>query len=277
MKSIKRTLKRTPFYGVAANVYQRLSRLPRHPLQEMPTTEGLNLVRLGTEYGGWTFVDDGDLYGCTIISAGLGEDASFDIEFAAKYNAKIIVVDPTPRAVRHFGEIVKRLGNDRTRKYSQDGKQPVEAYDLSTLSTSNLTLVDRALWSESTKLRFFEPINPQHVSHSIVNYQQGYRDDTSYIEVATVTPSELLTELGLRTSEIDLIKLDIEGAEVEVLMHCMIKGIKPKQILVEFDELNVPSQKGFDRVSQIHELLSQNGYRMVKTDGQADFLYLMGQ
>ena len=44
------------------------------------------VIKLGTEYGGWFFIDDKDLYGTTIISAGLGEDASFDIELINKYN-----------------------------------------------------------------------------------------------------------------------------------------------------------------------------------------------
>lgn len=277
MKLMKQTLRKTTLYRLVKKWHRKLRNVPRHPLQDMPATEGLNLVHLGTEYGGWTFVDNGDLYGCTIISAGLGEDASFDVEFAGRYNAKIIVVDPTPRAVRHFNEIVEKLGSNRSCQYSRDGKQSVQAYDLSSLSPSNLVLVDKALWNESTVLKFFEPANPQHVSHSIVNFQQGYRDDSSYIEVRTVTLSELLVELGLQANEIELIKLDIEGAEIEVLTHCITQGIKPKQILVEFDELNVPSKKGFDRVSQMHEFLSQNGYRMIKTDGQADFLYLMIQ
>ena len=68
-------------------------------------------------------------------------------------------------------------------------------------------------------------------------------------------------------------KLDIEGAEIEVLTDCLSKGILPRQILVEFDELNVPSDKGFKRATKMDELLIKNGYKMLKTDGEADFLY----
>ena len=59
--------------------------------------EKKNLVRLGSVYGGWTFENKKNLYGSTILSCGLGEDASFDIEFANMYNAKIIIVDPIPK------------------------------------------------------------------------------------------------------------------------------------------------------------------------------------
>lgn len=274
MISVKRFLRQTPFYEPARSIYRQVKRTPRHPLQDMPTTAGPDLIHLGTEYGGWAFIDDGSLNGCTIISAGLGEDASFDVEFAKKYGAKIVIIDPTPRAIQHFSEINGRLGCKNVRGYSEGGKQPVEAYDLSGVGIGDLILVERALWNESAKLKFFEPANPKHVSHSIINYQHKYSGTTSSIEVQAVTLSELLTELQLDPGDIPLIKLDIEGAEIEVLSQCIAEGITPKQILVEFDELNVPSQRGFERVTQMHSLLNQSGYEMVRTDGAADFLYV---
>jgi hypothetical protein len=50
-----------------------------------------------------------------------------------------------------------------------------------------LILEPFALWVENTKLKFFAPANPDHVSHSIVNYQNNYSRDTSNIEVAATT------------------------------------------------------------------------------------------
>lgn len=74
--------------------------------------------------------------------------------------------------------------------------------------------------------------------------------------------------------DIPLIKLDIEGAEIEFLVDCFSKGFRPKQILVEFDELNAPSRRAFERVTYINQILIDNNYQLIKTDGQADFLYL---
>ena len=79
--------------------------------------------------------------------------------------------------------------------------------------------------------------------------------------------------MKLNSCDIPLIKLDIEGAEIEVLKRCMDIGIFPQQILVEFDELN--EHKGFDRVTEIDQLLKKNGYIILKTDGAANFLYFM--
>jgi len=241
----------------------------------MRPVDGLDLVHLGSEYGGWTFIDDRDLTGSTIISAGLGEDASFDVEFADKYGANVIVVDPTPRAIEHFRAISERLGSKRDAGYSPGGRQPASAYDLSNIVPGSLTLIGKALWNESVKLKFFEPLDPRHVSHSIVNYQHSYSDATSYIEVQAITLTELVDELNLEPKDIPLIKLDIEGAEIEVLTRAIsTDGFKPRQILVEFDELNVPSKRGFERVSEVHQLLTLSDYKMVWTNGQADFLYL---
>ena len=277
MNLLKQILRNTALYKPARKIYRKLKNVPRHPLQNIATAEELNLIYLGTEYGGWAFIDDGDLNGCTIISAGLGEDASFDVEFAQRYNARIIVVDPTPRAIEHFNAIIDHVGSPSTCDYSEGGKQPIAAYDLSGVNSASLTLVEKALWNESTTLRFFEPANPEHVSHSILNYQNSYSETTSCIEVQAITLLELLADLGLEPDDIQLIKLDIEGAEIEVLTQSLAEGFRPKQVLVEFDELNVPSSKGFERVSQVHQLLESAGYQVVRTDGQADFLYVRVQ
>lgn len=74
-------------------------------------------------------------------------------------------------------------------------------------------------------------------------------------------------------SDIELIKLDIEGAEIEVLLQMLEEDFYPKQILVEFDELHNPSDRAFKRVDQAHGMLLANGYELIYTDGVADFLY----
>ncbi len=270
---LKKLIRKLPFFPALRLIYRKLKGVPRHPIQDSKNVEGFNIIQLGTEYGGWDFVDEQDLYGCTIISAGLGEDASFDVEFATKYNAKVIIVDPTPRAISHFEKIIEAIGKPSKHKYSQEGCQPIEAYNLSAVSEDNFTLITKALWNKNTNLKFFEPSNPSHVSHSINNYQNNYSENTKSIEVEAVTLDSLLVDLDLDKSDIPLIKLDIEGAEIEVIKRCIDVGIMPRQILVEFDELNVPSSKGFARVTEVDDLLRRNGYKLLKTDGQADFLY----
>ena len=218
-------------------------------------------------------MDDPNLYGSTIISAGLGEDASFDIEFARQYDAKVIIVDPTPRAIDHFNQIMAKLGNGSGRNYVSGGKQPIAAYDLRGLRQENFILVPKALWNVRTTLKFFEPTNSNHVSYSIVNYQRGYGQDSKYLEVESVTTTDLIEMTGLGEG-LKLLKLDIEGAEVEVISDLLDSALRPNQLLVEFDELNVPSRKAFERIDFVDAKLKTHGYKCIYTDGQADFLYV---
>lgn len=127
----------------------------RHRLQDIQAAEGLHLKTFGSGYGNWTFHDDGTLQGCTIFSAGLGEDASFDLEFAAHYGARVILIDPTPRAVAHHEAILERIGRGSERAYVDGGSQPASAYALENVSADQLPLEPFALWTEATTLRFF--------------------------------------------------------------------------------------------------------------------------
>ena len=61
-------------------LYNMLRRRKLHPIQKI-IPDPTETCFLGTDYGGWHFVDL-NLQGTTIISAGLGEDGSFDLEFA---------------------------------------------------------------------------------------------------------------------------------------------------------------------------------------------------
>lgn len=267
--------RRSPLYLLCRTAYRRVRNVPRHPLQDFEPRPGFDLIRLGSAYGGWTFVHHGDLFGSTIISAGLGEDASFDVEFARTYGAKVIVVDPTPRAVNHFNEISARLGSASTCGYSGGGAQSVEAYDLRGINQSDLALVPQALWKASTTLKFFEPINEKHVSHTLVNFRRDYQDAGNYMVVESITMTDLLRDNGLRDGDsLQLVKLDIEGAEVEVISNFLDEGIRPNQILVEFDELNAPSPESFSRIDFIDTKLNKFGYQCIWTDNQVDFLYI---
>src|SRR6266567_1457361 len=183
---------------------------------------GVETLRLGTEYGGWDFVDATNLHGSTIISCGLGEDASFDVAFASRYGAKVVMVDPTPRAVAHFQAIKANIGQQRRCDFVPGGNQPVEAYDLSKLQSDSLTLIDRALWTEERRLRFYAPQNPSYVSHSITNYFNSFSTQTPYIEVQSIAIDALMARICIDT--IPLMKLDIEGAEVTVIADMLRKG-----------------------------------------------------
>lgn len=252
-------------------ISKKIKRLLYAPNIKVDSSE--NLTRLGSEYGGWTFEDSPDLRNSVIVSCGLGEDASFDVEFSAAYSARVIIVDPTPRAVKHFEQIKSRTGLPNSEKYGTTGRQPASSYDLSRLDDDSLRLEPVALWTEASRLKFFAPPNPDHVSHSIVNYQNKYKDSTPYIEVEALTPESLLDKH--RLGSVPLMKLDIEGAEIQVIPHMLRNSLKPRQILVEFDELNTPGPRAKKNVEATDRSLRDAGYQCRFFDHRCNCLYVL--
>ncbi len=236
----------------------------------------LPLRNLGSTYGGWTFVDMPSLNNSVIISCGAGEDISFDLEFSKSYNARVLIIDPTPRAVEHVKSVLEQLesfeqsGGKRTladkptlAQYG-DGKFP---------SFANLHLIDKALWHEKTSIKLYAPPNGRNVSHSAHDYLGDYEKSGPAISVDTVTLSELQ-----RTFQIDLLpilKLDIEGAEIEVILG-LTKGDRlPIQISVEYDELFTRTRRAKYRVEAADSHLRSLGYRAVWSDNLGlNFLYV---
>lgn len=255
------------------NIFTRLERrirrvIYRPKVDVKPTRD---LVRLGSGYGGWDFLDREYLHGATIVSAGLGFDASFDVEFARKYNAAILIVDPTPKAIQHYNSLIARAGQPATQSYVSGGHQPMAAYPMDWTDGSCLTLAPFALWHEGGTMRFFMPVEKTHVSHSLINFQQGYKVDTDHIEVESIRLSTLLEKQSVQPPR--LVKLDIEGAEIEVLETMMQDGILPKQLLIEYDELMIRTAKVMKRVNGSIAMLVANGYVCRHYDGDSNFLF----
>ena len=225
------------------------------------------LDRLGSDYGGWVFVPDPSLFGSTMLSCGLGEDASFDIEFAQRYRASVVLVDPTPRAIAHFNAIVCNLGKPKSVDYSPGGMQQVESYDLTRIGIDQLSLVPFALSDSVGTAKFYEPPNPEHVSHSLVNLQNRYADNTPSIEVSTVNFENLIQNEKL--AEISIAKFDIEGSEIAVVPDMIASGVFPGQVLIEFDEMNFPSPRARDNFLKIDRLLNDHGYEAVFFDSRS--------
>ncbi len=248
--------------------------MTKNLIKKYDFVEKKNLVRLGSVYGGWTFENKKNLYGSTILSCGLGEDASFDIEFANKYNAKIIIVDPTPRSKIHYNNIKQSLGNSKRTNYNKSGNQDVSSYDLSNIKNENLNLIERALFNkDNDRIKFFKPPLQTEISHSINNWQNDYSKETDYIEVSTITIKSIMEEYKIEN--IPLLKIDIEGAEIEVIENMFGDNIKPTQICVEFDELNKFNKYGKKRFIKTADLLRDMGYQFINISSHPNFLFTL--
>ena len=162
--------------------------------------DNLKLQKLGTEYGGWTVDLDLIPFGSTVISAGIGEDISFDLELINLKNCRVIGIDPTERAKRY-------IENNKNERFN---------------------FLQKALYSESNKkIRIYKNITPKYVSESITPSHK-YVSETDFYEAETISINDLLNKY----KNVSVLKMDIEGAEYEILNS--ISKLDVPQVCVEF-------------------------------------------
>ncbi len=158
---------------------------------------------MGSAYGGWWVPKEIAVPGTIAYCGGAGEDISFDLALFAR-GCTVRVFDPTPRAIEHV----------KTRDPQSD----------------RFTFVPVGWWSIDDYLKFYAPKDVHHVSHSVVNLQ-----GTQEYFAARVRPVRaLMNDLG--DDHVDLIKMDIEGAQREVLGSLLRDGPVPDVLCVEFDQ-----------------------------------------
>ncbi|MHC4682881.1 MAG: FkbM family methyltransferase [Planctomycetota bacterium] len=155
---------------------------------------------VGTEYGGWAVDLDLVPFGSTVISAGVGEDISFDLGLINLKDCKVIGIDPTEKA----------------KKYVEKNKN--ERFDF----------LQKALYFESSKkIKIYKNTNPDYVSESIVPSHNMVAPSEFY-EAETINIQDLLK----KCKNVSVLKMDIEGAEYQVLNS--ISKLDIPQICVEF-------------------------------------------
>ena len=246
------------------------------PKKPKVVENNLPLISLGSKYGRKTFCEvfpiDKKLQ---VISAGVGEDITFDIEFLNKYNAVIILVDPTPVAIHHFEIIQKRIGLDSMDQYSPTSRQSVKSYNLTRVTKDNLIMLPQALWKDQDLLHFYlPPDDSRDSSGSINSIHNFYRASEKRITVETTTIPKIYRDYNF--DGIDILKLDIEGSALEVLLSMFLDRIYPAQILLEIDEIHFPSFRSRYRAFKLFKILKKSGYVIVNQDS-CDFTFIRNE
>ncbi len=213
-------------------------------------------MRIGTQYGGWWIPPDTVLGPeSLVISGGVGEDISFDLGLQSKFGCTILLIDPTPRAIAHVKEMRSRTAILNA-EYSKlvESLQPPPDMD-------KLTLEPVGLWSHTDTLKFYKQENPAYVSQSLL--------ESMYTDTFTRVPVERLRTImerkGLLGRPIDLLKLDIEGAELCVLDTLLEDGIFPRILCVEFDYL-IKGKDSEGKTKDCIVRLMRAGYKMLHND-----------
>src|ERR1700737_666293 len=158
-------------------------------------------VWLGNEAPRWCFCPGGLNASSTVYSCGVGEDISFDLELIHRFGVRVHAFDPTPRSIA----------------WVQKQSLPTE-FVFHKFGTADF----------DGRCKFVPPENPGHVSHTLLARKSPWPP----VEVEVRRVRTMMDTLG--HNHIDLLKMDIEGAEYGVLSDLLDCRIPVKQLLVEF-------------------------------------------
>ena len=212
-------------------------------VSRLPLVRRAGLERLGSERCGWV-VPVGALDADSVCyCAGCGEDITFDLALIERTGCEVVGLDPTPRAIAHVAKAARHEPRYRF--------EPV------------------GLWDAEDVLRFYEPANAAHVSHSLL----GLHGSARYIEVPVKGLAQLMAERG--HDRIDLLKLDIEGSEYKVIDSMLKAGIEVGALCVEYDEYLSPLDAGArDRIRDSMRRLAAAGYELVSAQGAGNYTFV---
>lgn len=202
-------------------------------------------LRLGTRYGGWWI--DASVLGPTplLVDCGLGEDISFPLAFIERFGGRVIGVEPNPRS----------LGYCQPR------------------CPAGMEIVPQALWTRAGKTLNFHLPRPQAelpkgadgISGSLIGSHE-YVAGGDELTVTTTTLAKILDAAG--RAECDILKLDVEGAEYDVLAELCRSGDirRARQVLIEFHH-GVTHHTAAETVA-ITSALASAGFELVHVESR---------
>ncbi|MCR9295903.1 MAG: FkbM family methyltransferase [bacterium] len=203
----------------------------------------MSCVFVGSEYGGWFVADQLLSSNALVYSFGLGTDITFDLEMIRLFKSVVYGFDPTPRSLSW-------LGNQ-----SIPPEFHIQSYGLADFDGD---------------LDLYQPVVEQHVSlSSIKTCRHG-----ESLRLPVKKLSTIMSELGHR--RLDVLKMDIEGAEYDVIDDLVSSPIRPTQLLVEFHHsvLGV----GFPKTKSSVQSLLACGYEILRiSDSGNEFSFVFGQ
>ena len=197
------------------------------------------MQRFGTQYAGFWYPSalPGLDRSSVLYCVGVGEDVSHDVALSrALGGCELVLIDPTPRALAHVDKVRAALATGErppadTREGGGDPSYWAQLLDAARGPVGALRCVPCALDAQDGERLFYPPKNPAYVSHSF--WPLGAA--AAPIAVPCRTLDSVQAELG--HARIDLLKLDIEGAELGVLGALLQRerAALPKYLAVEFD------------------------------------------
>ncbi len=198
--------------------------------------------------------DSGWLYDATkldensvVYSFGVGDNIDFDLSLIMRTHSELHAFDPTPAALSICDD---------------DNLPPEFVFHAWAVAgqDGHLTLYPRVRKGGGAS----------DVMYTLVA-EESVRDNR--LEVPAYTIPTILAKLG--HSHINLLKMDIEGAEYDVLEQMLTSPHRPEQLLVEFHHRF--SEIGPDRTRRLIDRLQTAGYKIFsvsETGREVSFLHI---
>lgn len=163
-------------------------------------------VWYGNNYGGFYVCPEFLSENSIVYSFGIGEDITFDIAIIEQHNCSVFGFDPTPKSIIWV----------------------TQQQNLS----SKFIFFEYGIAEKSGMIDFYLPKNIEHVSGSII--KQDNVSEKQKVKVEMKSWEDIVNSLGHK--QIEILKMDIEGAEYDLLDSILESSVPINQILIEFHE-----------------------------------------
>jgi len=136
-----------------------------------------------------------------IFSCGIAENISFDEAISKKYGCKVFMFDPT----------------EKSKKF------------MNSINNSKLIFSNIGIWKYDGNIKFYHPNKPDNDNLSATNFFNS----NTYLTLPCKSIQSIMKENNHK--EIDVLKMDVEGASFDILNEILDKKVYPKQIIVELE------------------------------------------
>jgi FkbM family methyltransferase len=183
----------------------------------------LEVKKIGDDYA-FCFLPENFLNENSVFySFGAGEDIFVEVELSKRYNCESHIFDPTPKSIEHFIQFKKKVSEGELMNIDRSDKR---FYNIDKEEFKLLKYNDCGIWNSDTNVEFYLPENDNHVSCSIINIQNTDKK----ITVPVKTLKTIMQDN--KHSKVDYLKIDIEGAEYDIIDSVLINDIN--MMYIEF-------------------------------------------
>jgi len=242
----RNSLHRKPWYKYTQSNGFRSFKLKLRQLAGIEPKFKKDIDLVTQNYPGWVIapelLDDDDV----VYSVGICNDIDFELGIIEQHHVQLFAFDPTPYSVKWIE------------------KQTLPA---------NFNFFPWAAAGSNGSFYLYPRINNRgKISEVMYTFHSHEEQRDDGVKVDAYTIESVAKKLG--HSKIDLLKIDIEGAEYEVFNSLLNSPLRPKQILVEFHHRfkGIGANKTVNAIKALHE----NGYLIAHisaTGREMSFVY----